>query len=336
MSGTKRYCARTATSFPAYLFSGFLLILLVRHSLQQGDFNDYMKREHSLFKPYQGSGMTIPYWDFIGTTFVTNSYVRLTPDLQSKNGAIWNHVPCTSINWEMQVNFKVHGKGKDLYGDGFALWYARDRLQTGPVFGSKDNFMGLAIILDTYSNHNGPHNHHHPYISAMVNNGSLSYDHDRDGTHTQVAGCEAKFRNVEFDTQLSIRYENDVLTVFTDLENKATWKECFRVEGIKLPTGYYFGASATTGDLSDNHDIISMKFYELEAPSLLAEDRRQIVPSAATFEAPREHKDDPKPGMSNVKIFFLILLTMLIVVVLVVIGIMFYQKHQENARKRFY
>lgn len=244
--------------------------------------------------------------------------------------------PCTSINWELQVNFKVHGKGKDLYGDGFALWYSRDRLQTGPVFGSKDNFMGLAIILDTYSNHNGPHNHQHPYISAMVNNGSLSYDHDRDGTHTQIAGCEAKFRNVEFDTQINIRYENDVLTVFTDLENKATWKECFRVEGVKLPTGYYFGASATTGDLSDNHDIISIKFFELEAPSLLAEDRRQIVPSAATFEAPREHKDDPKPGMSNVKIFFLILLSMLIVVVLVVIGIMFYQKHQENARKRFY
>ena len=29
---------------------------------------------------------------------------------------------------------------------------------TGPVFGSKDFFVGLAIIADTYSNHNGPHN----------------------------------------------------------------------------------------------------------------------------------------------------------------------------------
>lgn len=58
----------------------------------------------------------------------------------------------------MHVNFKVHGKGKDLYGDGFAIWYAKDRLQAGPVFGSRDAFMGLAIILDTYSNHNGPHN----------------------------------------------------------------------------------------------------------------------------------------------------------------------------------
>lgn len=34
-----------------------------------------------------------------------------------------------------------------------------------------------------------PLQHDHPYISAMVNNGSLHYDHDRDGTHSQVSGC---------------------------------------------------------------------------------------------------------------------------------------------------
>lgn len=36
--------------------------------------------------------MSIPYWDFTGSTIVTNNYVRLTPDLQSKQGAIWNAV----------------------------------------------------------------------------------------------------------------------------------------------------------------------------------------------------------------------------------------------------
>ena len=33
----------------------------------------------------------------------------------------------------------------------------------------------------------------------------------------------------------------------------------FAEDGIRLPTGYYFGVSATTGDLSDNHDVISLK-----------------------------------------------------------------------------
>lgn len=32
----------------------------------------------------------MPYWDFLGSTIVTSNYVRLTPDLQSKSGAIWN------------------------------------------------------------------------------------------------------------------------------------------------------------------------------------------------------------------------------------------------------
>ncbi len=46
----------------------------------------------------------------------------------------------------------------------------------------------------------------------MVNNGSTHYDHDRDGTHTTIGGCEVKFRNFNHDTYLTIRYENDKLT----------------------------------------------------------------------------------------------------------------------------
>jgi len=46
----------------------------------------------------------------------------------------------------------------------------------------------------------------------MINNGTLHYDHDRDGTLTQLAGCEAKLRNLEHNTYLSIRYENEILT----------------------------------------------------------------------------------------------------------------------------
>lgn len=36
----------------------------------------------------------------------------------------------------------------------------------------------------------------------------------------------------------------------TDAEDKNEWKNCFDVAGVRLPTGYYFGASAGTGDLS--------------------------------------------------------------------------------------
>jgi mannose-binding lectin 2 len=92
-------------------------------------------------------------------------------------------------NWEMLLQFSVHGSGKALFGDGFAMWYTKNKNVKGPVFGNQDYFTGLAIFFDTYSNHNGEHSHEHPYISAMINNGSIHYDHDRDGTHSQVSGC---------------------------------------------------------------------------------------------------------------------------------------------------
>lgn len=51
----------------------------------------------------------------------------------------------------------------------------------------------------------------------MVNNGTLHYDHDKDGTHTQLGGehtgCEAKFRNKDHDTQILIRYVANTISV---------------------------------------------------------------------------------------------------------------------------
>lgn len=80
-------------------------------------------------------------------------------------------------NWEILVHFSVHGKGKDLFGDGFAVWYTREKghfgeevyrnavctycfitsFATGPIFGNTDYFTGLGIFFDTYSNYNGEH-----------------------------------------------------------------------------------------------------------------------------------------------------------------------------------
>ncbi|XP_044744012.1 vesicular integral-membrane protein VIP36 [Chrysoperla carnea] len=323
-----------------YKYILLLLLIIVINEIKGWNTKDYMKREHSLIKPYhRGTKMSIPYWDFMGSTLVTNDYIRLTPDEQSKNGALWNTEPCLINNWELQIHFKVHGKGKDLFGDGLAIWYTKDRMLNGPVFGNIDYFNGLAIILDTYSNHNGAHNHQHPYISAMINNGTLHYDHDRDGTHTQIAGCEAKIRNLEFDTHISIKYLNNQLIVSTDLVNKAAWHQCFQVDGIFLPTGYYFGVSATTGDLSDYHDILSIKLYELEGDD--NNDRSKISPSASYFTPPRDHIEDPKQSsltssLSGVKVFLLMLVGAVVFVACIVLSIMFYQKQQEQNRKRFY
>jgi len=99
-------------------------------------------------------------------------------------------------------------------------------------------------------------------------------------------------------------------------------------------TGYYFGASATTGDLSDNHLLNSMKFFELDGATTA--DRAQIVPRASKFEEPREHVDDPKPSWSNLQIFVVLLLGMIGAVICSIAGYMYYEKYQQNKKKRFY
>ena len=232
---------------------------------------------------------------------------------------------------------------QDLFGDGFAFWYVRDRMEMGPVFGSKDHFSGLAIMADTYSNHLSPSKHTHPYLSAMVNNGSLAYDHDKDGSLTMIGGCEVKFRNLQHETWLAVRYEDDKLTVSHDLENKRAWKQCLSIPNVQLPTGYYFGLTATTGDLSDAHDILGIKTYELDTvPGVSKDERPHIVPETPDVVLKLHEKEKPKEesaSWSGTKKFFIGLLVTLGTIVIVVIGIMIYQiyqNQQENNRKRFY
>ncbi|XP_064599814.1 vesicular integral-membrane protein VIP36-like [Liolophura sinensis] len=284
--------------------------------------------------------MNVPLWDFYGSTMVTNNFIRLTSDRQSQQGSIWNSLPCFIRNWELHVHFKVHGSGKSLFGDGFAIWYTRDRMQPGPVFGSKDFFSGLAIFMDTYSNHNGPHQHTHPYISAMVSNGTVHYDHDQDGTLTQLNGCESSFRNKDVETFIAVRYHDNTLKVSTDIEGNGEWKECFTSTGVKLPTGYFFGISAATGELADNHDIISVKLYELEAPENQKDDPldySKILPSAQNTEPARDRVDDTKTSsFSGWKLLLLIILIIIGVGVCGMVGFVLYQNKQQHNRKRFY
>jgi mannose-binding lectin 2 len=248
-------------------------------------------------------------------------------------------VPCQLKDWELHVHFKVHGKGNDLFGDGFAIWYTKDRLELGPVFGGKDYFVGLAIFLDTYINQNGKHNHGHPYVSAMVNNGSLHYDHDADGTHTELAGCECHFRKANHETYLAVRYEKNKLTVSTDIDGKNAWVTCFSVDGVRLPTGLYFGASAATGELADNHDIISMKLYDIVidgTPDDNSIDYSKIEPSAEFFVPHRDHVEGDKSASqsSGWSTFFIVILIILAVVVCSVVAYLMYNKQQD--RKRLY
>ena len=59
---------------------------------------------------FLGAGPSIPYWDFHGSTFISTSYIRLTPDHQSKTGGLWNSVvgiPDFSFNLTSNLSKKA-------------------------------------------------------------------------------------------------------------------------------------------------------------------------------------------------------------------------------------
>ncbi|KAM6965476.1 lectin, mannose-binding 2-like b [Aplochiton taeniatus] len=312
--------------------------LLVSQSLADDGYevDDFLKREYSLTKPYQGLGFSSSsHWDLMGNAMITPEHVRLTPDHQSRQGAVWSRIPCYLRDWELQVHFKIHGQGKkNLNGDGMAFWLTKERMQIGPVFGNMNQFTGLAVFVDTYPNENKNHERVFPYVSAMLGNGTLVYDHEQDGQPTELGGCPALVRNVNHDTFLLIRYSNNRLTIMIDIDGKREWRDCVDVSGMRLPLGYFFGASSATGDLTDNHDLISMKLYQLTVERTQEEEEEVLIPSVDNME--QFKVEIQEEGMSGVQLFFTIVFSVLGLLVLGVVAVILYGRWKENSRKRFY
>ncbi|OJD36106.1 lectin family integral membrane protein [Diplodia corticola] len=224
-------------------------------------------RTHSLQPPYLDSDMQSRWFDFGGDTVVrTDKYIRLTADKGSRSGWLFSRVPLTATNWEVEVEFKIHGSG-NLYGDGMALWLTKQRAQQGPVFGSVDKFEGLGIFFDTYKN-NRP-GVVFPYVMAMLGDGQTSYDKNTDGKAQELAGCSARgLRNAAIPTKAKLTYfAEKSLKLELQYKSENDWIECFTVTDVKIPSVAYLGFSSETGELADNHDIISLSTKNLYQPS---------------------------------------------------------------------
>jgi mannose-binding lectin 2 len=221
-------------------------------------------RTHTLVQPYLDSDMQSRWYDFGGDTIVrTDSYIRLTSDRPSQEGWLFSRVPLTATNWEVEVEFKISGKNQ-LYGDGFAMWVTKQRGKPGPVFGHTDNFEGLGIFVDTYKN-NRP-GVVFPYVMAMAGDGQTSYDKNTDGKSTELAGCSARgIRHASIPTKLRLTYFQDKqLKLELQYKSESEWQTCFDTPTPpSIPNIAYLGFSAETGELSDNHDIISVRAKNL-------------------------------------------------------------------------
>lgn len=188
--------------------------------------------------------------------------VRITPSLRSKTGMIWNRKQITFPWWEFEVHFRISGRER-MGADGLAFWYTTERMIAGNVFGSKDRWNGLGLIFDSYDNDNKRNN---PYISVILNDGTISYKHDEDGAGQMLGGCFKDFRNKPYPVRARLTYYLNVLTLQIQpglTGSNSDYEMCFRAENVHLPRHGYIGASAATGDLADDHDIFRMLTWSL-------------------------------------------------------------------------
>ena len=171
----------------------------------------------------------------------------------------------------------------------------------------------------------------------MINNGTSHYDHDQDGQATIAAGCSSPFRARETETSLAIRYQNERLTVSTDTDGMNTWTECFTIDNVLLPTKYYFGFSAATGELSDNHDIISVHTYRLEtSEARLGQDRTFVIPSAPGTNNLQKEKDFATPSVWSTIRLFLRVVVVILVCAVSAFGVYYYFRNRRYFRPTLY
>jgi len=99
-----------------------------------------------------------------------------------------------------------------------------------------------------------------------VGDGKTSYEKDTDGKPNEFAGCSARgIRHANVPTKFRLTYFQDKYLKL-ELQYKAEneWTLCFETnEPPAIPQVAYLGFSAETGELSDNHDIVSINAKNL-------------------------------------------------------------------------
>jgi hypothetical protein len=79
----------------------------------------------------------------------------------------------------------------------------------------------------------------------------------------------------------------------SDTSPAHTWKQCFVMRGVSLPPGLFLGFSASTGDLTDAHELDRVRVY---APEHAPQPRRASSSSSASATAAAEGDAAQTPG----------------------------------------
>ncbi|XP_036385154.1 protein ERGIC-53 isoform X1 [Megalops cyprinoides] len=233
---------------------------------------------------------SIPFWVHTGNAIPSADQIRITPSLRSQKGSVWTKNTVSFENWEAEVTFRISGRGR-MGADGLAVWFTAGQGLEGPVYGAADSWNGVGIFFDSFDNDGKKNN---PAILIVGNNGKLIYDHQNDGSTQALGTCLRDFRNKPYPIRAKITYYKKSLTVMINngfTPDKDDYEFCAKVDNMIIPHEGYFGISAATGGLADDHDVLSFLLFRLTEPG------QQLPPPEA--EIPKEEKDKYQEEFEN-------------------------------------
>ncbi|KAG0288589.1 hypothetical protein BGZ96_007686 [Linnemannia gamsii] len=235
--------------------------------------------KQSLKKPFTYNG-AMPFWGNHGNSFVASDFVRLSPSVPGLKGSVWRQAPNEYKEWEVEFQFKAFGQGH-LGGKGLAFWYTKERAIEGDIFGSKDQWTGLGIFMDTADPANQRNN---PVIYGIMNDGTKPFPSNPTANTNSFGGCLRDYKNTHVPVVIRVSYIDGVLKVSADTNSKGKkMMPCFEQKDLSLPVGYHFGFSAQAADHGnpDDHDLYAIEVYEVNPPK---KDKAPLRPHEAEMK----------------------------------------------------
>ncbi|KAJ3290203.1 hypothetical protein HDU79_003453 [Rhizoclosmatium sp. JEL0117] len=206
---------------------------------------------------------TIPYFELVGDAFASDESVRLAGSTPFALGGIWAARPNPHPEWVANIKFKSGSAAAERGGKGLAFWYSKHKLEKGHVNGGTDEWTGLAVLFESSDS---TKDRWTPQIFGLLNDGSkkVMAKDLADADVGSVGNCFRNYRNSPYPVHVRVSYIGKTLSVEMDnLMDGKSYSICFVAYDVSLPSGYYFGFTASNGmHLHDDHDIMSMEISE--------------------------------------------------------------------------
>ena len=153
------------------------------------------------------------------------------------------------------------------------MWIVSDEdYVEGDLHGFVEKFEGIGIIFDTFKN--TEHLSHHRDVTVLINDGEKTFEYMTE----DIVGCNTNLRysaeradfSVTDSTRVKLSVGNGRLVLEIDSKNTGDWMPCVDIDNVHFQNAWikdsHVGFTGTTGQLADNHDIISfLTFADAEA-----------------------------------------------------------------------